>query len=82
LPSLQFVITDQMSLISPLNSNDRSIPLIIVKKFKHKKWQKIKKFEKNSFDVHVCRVGNILTNIFARHSVDRMGEGGGDWIQS
>ncbi len=24
----QFVITDQMSLISPLNSNDRSIPLI------------------------------------------------------
>ena len=27
LPSLQFVITDQMSLISPLNSNDRSIPL-------------------------------------------------------
>ena len=30
LPSLQFVITDQMSLISPLNSNDRSIPLIRV----------------------------------------------------
>ncbi len=28
LPSLQFVITDRMSLISPLNSNDRSIPLI------------------------------------------------------
>jgi hypothetical protein len=27
LPSLQFVITDQMSLISPLSSNDRSIPL-------------------------------------------------------
>jgi hypothetical protein len=27
LPSLQFVITDQMSLLSPLNSNDRSIPL-------------------------------------------------------
>jgi hypothetical protein len=27
LPSLQFVITDRMSLISPLNSNDRSIPL-------------------------------------------------------
>ncbi len=26
LPSLQFVITDQMSLLSPLNSNDRSIP--------------------------------------------------------
>ena len=30
MPSLQFVITDRMSLISPLNSNDRSIPLIIV----------------------------------------------------
>ncbi len=27
LQSLQFVITDQMSLISPLNLNDRSIPL-------------------------------------------------------
>ncbi len=27
MPSLQFVITDRMSLISPLNSNDRSIPL-------------------------------------------------------
>ncbi len=27
LPSLQFVITDQMSPLSPLNSNDRSIPL-------------------------------------------------------
>ncbi len=30
LPSLQFVITDRMSLISPLNSNDRSIPLSTV----------------------------------------------------
>jgi hypothetical protein len=28
LPSLQFVITDQMSLLSPLDSNDRSIPLM------------------------------------------------------
>ncbi len=27
LPSLQFVITDQMSLLSPFNLNDRSIPL-------------------------------------------------------
>jgi hypothetical protein len=27
LPSLQFVITEQISLLSPLNSNDRSIPL-------------------------------------------------------
>ena len=27
LPSLQFVITDQIRLLSPLNSNDRSIPL-------------------------------------------------------
>ncbi len=27
LPSLQFVITDQMNPLSPLNSNDRSIPL-------------------------------------------------------
>ncbi len=27
MPSLQFVITDQMSLLSPLNSNDWSIPL-------------------------------------------------------
>ncbi len=35
--------------------------------------------ELNSLDVHVS---NILTNISARHSVDRMGEGGGDWIQS
>ncbi len=30
LPSLQFAITDRMSLISPLNSNDRSIPLNVV----------------------------------------------------
>ncbi len=28
LPSLQFVNADRMSLISPLNSNDRSIPLM------------------------------------------------------
>jgi hypothetical protein len=28
LPSLQFVITDQIRLLSPLNSNDRLIPLI------------------------------------------------------
>jgi len=28
LPSLQFVITDQIRLLSPLNSNDRSIPLM------------------------------------------------------
>ncbi len=28
MPSLQFVITDRMSLISPLNSNGRSIPLM------------------------------------------------------
>jgi hypothetical protein len=27
LPSLQFASTDQISLLSPLNSNDRSIPL-------------------------------------------------------
>ncbi len=27
LPSLQFVITNRLSLFSPLNSNDRSIPL-------------------------------------------------------
>jgi hypothetical protein len=26
-PSLQFVIMDQISLLSPLSSNDRSIPL-------------------------------------------------------
>ncbi len=30
LPNLQFVITDQMSLLSPLNSNDRSIPLNVL----------------------------------------------------
>ncbi len=30
MPSLQFVITDRMSLISPLNSNDRSIPLMMM----------------------------------------------------
>ncbi len=29
MPSLQFVITDQIRLLSPLNSNDRSIPLNI-----------------------------------------------------
>ncbi len=28
LPSIQFVITDRMSLLSPLSSNGRSIPLI------------------------------------------------------
>ncbi len=27
MPSLQFVITDRMSLLSPLNANGRSIPL-------------------------------------------------------
>jgi hypothetical protein len=30
-PRLQFVIMDQISLLSPLNSNDRSIPLSITK---------------------------------------------------
>ncbi len=31
MPSLQFVISDRMSLILPLNSNDRSIPLNVYK---------------------------------------------------
>ncbi len=35
MPSLQFVITDRMSLISPLNSNDRSISLKVAENEKN-----------------------------------------------
>ncbi len=41
MPSLQFVITDRMSLISPLNLNDRSIPLNSIAKVYYKKWKTI-----------------------------------------
>ncbi len=40
LPSLQFVITDQMSLLSPLNLNDRSIPLKVRLAHRRVAWPK------------------------------------------